>query len=88
MASPTWLAALPLMPTNCSVEILAAISENPISHQVSPRPARKNCCALRSPCPRAALPQTHGHHRGNEQNENENIYQAHGRFLFAQRENK
>jgi hypothetical protein len=41
MARPTWLAALPLIPTNCSVEMLEAISEKPMSHQLRPRPARK-----------------------------------------------
>jgi hypothetical protein len=41
MARPTWLAALPLMPTNCSVEMLEAISEKPISHHFRSRPARK-----------------------------------------------
>ena len=29
------------MPTNCSVEMLAAINEKPISRQLKPRPARR-----------------------------------------------
>ena len=41
MASPTFDAAFPLIPTNCSVEMLAAMSENPMSHHVRSRPARK-----------------------------------------------
>jgi hypothetical protein len=31
----------PAMPTKCSVEMFDAINEKPISHHVSPRPARK-----------------------------------------------
>lgn len=38
---PSQLAAAPDIPTNCSVEMFAAISEKPTSHQLNPRPARK-----------------------------------------------
>jgi len=57
MAIPSQSAALPLMPTNCSVEMFAAMREKPMSHQVSPRPARKY--SLVSPLmalPRPLLP--------------------------------
>jgi len=40
-ASPVDPAACPAMPTICSVEMLAATIERPISGHVSPRPARK-----------------------------------------------
>ena len=40
-ARPVLPALWPAMPTNCSVEILAATMDRPISGQVSPRPARK-----------------------------------------------
>src|SRR5450759_4572926 len=43
MARPSQLAACPLMPTNCSVEMLAAMSENPISYHERPRPAILPC---------------------------------------------
>ena len=38
---PSQFAAEPDMPTNCSVEMFAAIREKPTNHQVNPRPARK-----------------------------------------------
>ena len=41
IASPVHCAAFPDIPMNCSVEILAAISEKPINHHPKPRPARK-----------------------------------------------
>src|SRR5512139_1297665 len=41
MANPAIPAPCPDMPTKCSVEMLAAMSENPMSGQTRLRPARK-----------------------------------------------